>query len=735
MKFKKKLLLSLGVAGALTTAILTPAIIAACSKKPVETKPPQTEGVVDGGGIKEQTPSVENQQLTAKRQEYRQAYANYNAKLKELADLLRDYKQEKAKLKKDDTQGRAESDAKINGLKARVDSELKPLLQSYNTLYSEVKKLEKDTNSDVRTVRIFHTNDEHGRIKFDDGRNLYSGMLRTSEFLADKKHDLLLSAGDLIQGLPLSDSDKGLTISKIAKNAGYDSIAIGNHEFDYGLEHILDLDKKLTTVENNKSTPFISANIYYKDFAHQQDKPQNYDQSKVGKRVFKPYIIKELESGLKVAVFGITTPDTVFTSHPRNSVLVEFRDPLESSKEVIKEIKQQNPDVNFIIATTHLGTARSQAIWTSEYLAQNLGADLDLILDGHSHTYVEVNNKTNTEVYVTQTEAYTKWLGDVELEFNKKTGKITQISQVLRNLYQIEISTMFEPVDENSQNRQLVTELEKSFAVENSKPAFSSSHLLEHVTSVEIDQKPYWIGRIKPTGLGNFASNALAWSFMNEKPWETREGWEVATVDNLVGLTNGGGLRTDLLQGDLTVGDLLAVSPFGNRISVVRVKGSTLKKTLTHGLSKGREGAFSQWSTNVSYNVNAIKQFNKKTQLQEYVWNPVLDSFRVNNKEIDDNKFYYVATNDFILAGGDGYVMLDPTKKENTNVELAYEGTKYLDDLIKYGKHVTNSQNNLDETRFEKTIQQYFEENTRANQVVNIPQEAFTKDYKEPANS
>nr|WP_307909357.1 hypothetical protein [Mycoplasmopsis bovis] len=76
-----------------------------------------------------------------------------------------------------------------------------------------------------------HTNDEHGRLVFDDGKyNKYSGMQGLAEVLnKDFDRDLLLSAGDLIQGLPLSDSDKGLTISKVAKEMKYQAVAIGNH--------------------------------------------------------------------------------------------------------------------------------------------------------------------------------------------------------------------------------------------------------------------------------------------------------------------------------------------------------------------------------------------------------------------------------------------------------------------------------------------------------------------------
>ncbi|MBY7705040.1 metallophosphoesterase [Vibrio harveyi] len=90
------------------------------------------------------------------------------------------------------------------------------------------------SNSNQQLLKIVHTNDEHGRLKYDESKlNNYSGMQGLAEILNKNfDRDLLLSAGDLIQGLPLSDSDKGMTISKVAHKTKYDAVAIGNHEFD-----------------------------------------------------------------------------------------------------------------------------------------------------------------------------------------------------------------------------------------------------------------------------------------------------------------------------------------------------------------------------------------------------------------------------------------------------------------------------------------------------------------------
>ncbi|WGI36852.1 5'-nucleotidase C-terminal domain-containing protein [Mesomycoplasma lagogenitalium] len=592
--------------------------------------------------------------------------------------------------------------------------ELTPLVQEINYLFKKLKELEKD--SKVKTVKIFHTNDEHGRLKYDAGKyNLYSGMERTGKYLKNINRDLLISAGDMIQGLPLSDSDKGETISKIAKYTGYDSVTVGNHEFDYGLDHIRNLNEQTSKSEFGRTMPFISANIVWKDFKDVETKPDGYSQENVGKRVFKPWIIKELDNNLKVAIIGLTTPDTRYTSHPKNSELVDFVEPVDAAKKAIEELKVAHPEINFVIISSHLGTGRNTVEWTSEYLAKNVEG-VDLVIDGHSHTYVKIHDVEGTKVKVTQTEAYTKYLGDIDLTFDTETGTIVDVKQQLRDIYQITVATA-------DNNDLWIEELEKKFNEINKVIQFTSPGHFKHVESQIIGQTPYWIGRIKPTSLGVLASNALAWEFVKQKSWEAKSNWEAATLDNLVGLTNGGGLRTDLKEGQISRGDILGISPFGNRISAVRVKGDTLLEVIKHGASKGKSGAYGQWSSNVSFTINVEKE--EKDNQTNWVWKLDESSVKINDKAIDNNKYYYIVTNDFILAGGDGYKMLD-ISKANEKAELAYEGNEYIKTLIEYAKIYSKDSLTQEESQalYGHKLSDYLTGTLFNKQVVNIPQEA-----------
>lgn len=708
---KKKLLLPFCTIATFITGI--PLIVsAACSENTTQIAKNTQKITENSAQVKENSEKI--------REEYFSVVEKYS-------DTLNDFQAKIDKIRK--TNPKSDTD-EIAIIISEAQAKIDPLIDQANYLFKKLHELEKKENSKLKTVKIFHTNDEHGRLEYDDNKhNNYSGMDKTGQYLKKFNKDLLLSAGDLIQGLPLSDTDKGKTIAKIAKYIGYDSVAIGNHEFDYGIRHILDLAAEGNKDEFSRKMPFISANVYWRQPSEEElknlestderaIKPAEFKQ---GKRVFQPYIIKELENGLKVAVIGLTTPDTKITSHPKNSFWVEFTDPVPETQKVIKEIKEKDPSISFIIATTHLGVGRTEHKWTSDYLAEQTGNGLDLVIDGHSHTKIEIHKpKEDKKVWVTQTEAYAKWLADIDLVFDTETGEIVKIVQSLRDINQINIVT-------RDLSEHYIKKLHKVYDVENDVKVFNSPGVFEHVQSIEINKTPYWIGRVKPTSLGVMTADAIAWEYAKiskEQVQSTKN--EIATLDNSLGLINGGSLRTDLKSGEIKRGDVLGVSPFGNRIVTIKLKGDTLKKTLEYGLSMGKQGAFAQLSSNISYKVKVEKGNDPKTKIESWVWKPDTTSFKINNKPIDDNKFYYLSTNDYLSAGGDGYQMLNLGK--NRDIEKVYEGVQYIDSLIKYGQYLEKlTKDSSQKDLFAHTFQEYLSSDFTKNQQVDIPQEALTK--------
>ncbi|ACF07215.1 Trifunctional nucleotide phosphoesterase protein YfkN precursor [Metamycoplasma arthritidis] len=574
-------------------------------------------------------------------------------------------------------------------------SEVTEMTSKIKASYQELRVLE--LLSDKQTIRMFHTNDEHGRILADDGRyNNYSGMTGTAEFYKRRMAELILSAGDLIQGLPMNDSDKGWTISRMAQKMGYQAVAVGNHEFDFGLKHIKEIDKETSA----KGMPFLSSNIVWKQ-GHKIDGKDVSDQ-----HVFKPYIIKQLSNGMKVAVLGITTPDTQWTSHPNNSKDVNFQDPTEAAKRVVAEIKEKHKDVNLIMAITHLGVGRSNVKWNSDYVAQQV-PDIDLFIDGHSHTKVDVHKIANNPVnYNTQTEAYTKYVGDMNFVFSKKEGIIKSMQQKLWDINEIEIlnSGLHDTSSKLSpEYRELVEPLERKFEKIKNEELFTSAFSFKHVDTVNINGTPYWRGRVQPTNLGIFASDALAWRFTNSiKPERAGS----LSMDNVIGLMNGGGLRSDLEAKTITRGDMLSLAPFGNRIAAVGIKGKQLKAMFAHGVASVGSGAFGQYSHNVSMDIeyeDVEAENNPGKKVRKYTIKE--GTLKINGKEIQDDQEYFVVSNDYIFTGGDRYTML---KKGSEGVRDIYEGEDLIESLVAYGKYLNStSKDEIEKSPFAKVMEEY----------------------------
>lgn len=612
--------------------------------------------------------------LEEQKVQYKQAYATYDEKLVA-------YGKELSKLKKAIDKA-SDKEAKDAAKKTRNDfviekrAELKPLRQAMNEAFTKLQEMQKQLNPEVVITKIIHTNDEHGRLRYDDYKyNNYSGMEGVAQFMKNAVKGLLLSAGDMVQGLALNDSDKGVTITKIAKEAGYDAVAVGNHEFDYGLEHMLDIDKNVAT----KAMPFLSANIVWNNKAKEKD-----DSRQTGEFVFTPSLVKELPNGTKVGIIGITTPDTTYTSNPKSSELVTFLDPIQSAnKEAAKLTKQ---GVNFIIAITHLGVGRNKKEWDSEYFIEKV-SNIDLVLDGHSHTKVEIKKATASNTSLTQTEAYTKYISEIDIEFNTKTGEIVSTKQSLRPIEEIELIARDEevPVVEK-----LIKDLEKLFDEKNNVVVATNSVRLTHVDNikvVETDTKEFQRGRVQQTNLGVWAADGAAWKLVEWKP-HTSEGIQYS-ADNVVGLYNGGSLRQDLGTGEIKRKDMLNTEPYGNRLVVLEVTGAVLLEVMQHGAAKTNSGGFAQWSSNVKARIQAYDKDGQRA------YRLVDNSVMINDKALVADQKYYIATNDYLAIGGDQYAMLDYAKSPKSTLHA--EGDLLLDVITDYMKY-TNKENFTEST-------------------------------------
>jgi 5'-nucleotidase/UDP-sugar diphosphatase len=234
-------------------------------------------------------------------------------------------------------------------------------------------------------ITIAHTNDVHGHIAEDKNLKEF-GYAKIATLLKqwreENKNFLLLDAGDTFQGTVFVNQFKGESVVPILNHLGYNAMAAGNHEFDFGYEQLLKLRDML-------KHPVISANVFKQD----------------GKELLVPTYYAEI-GGKKFAFVGFVAEDTPILTHPDNVKGLTFKNPVEVAKVVVPKLKQE---VDHVIVISHVG------IEVDREIAKNVPG-IDLIVGGHSHTPLRTPEVVNG-TYIVQDWEYGKSLGRADLYY------------------------------------------------------------------------------------------------------------------------------------------------------------------------------------------------------------------------------------------------------------------------------------------------------------------------------
>jgi 2',3'-cyclic-nucleotide 2'-phosphodiesterase (5'-nucleotidase family) len=406
---------------------------------------------------------------------------------------------------------------------AQVDANKVPVVATEKLVVSE----------DVE-FKIMHVNDIHGRVEAAkyDGMGLARVSTLVKQVRAEDPNVILLDAGDAIHGTVFAALSDGESVVKIMNEMGYDAMTTGNHDYNYGLD-------RLENLQNTMNYPVVVANVTYKEN---------------GEKAFKPYIIKTLPNGVKVGIFGLATPETAYKTSPTNVEAVVFEDPIAAAKESVAALKAEG--VNYIVALAHLGND-PDSVYTSTKLATEVDG-IDLIVDGHSHT---VENVKINETLIVQAGFYDKNLGEVTINLGKD-GSITETAK----LYSKEFA--MENVEEDPAIKTLIEEINKND---------------EKITTVVVGESDTYLDgardnvRTGETNLGDMITEAML----------AKTGAEGV-------ITNGGGIRASIQKGTIVRGDVISVLPFGNYVIVKEVTGQDLKDALENGVQSypSARGAF-----------------------------------------------------------------------------------------------------------------------------------------------
>ena len=455
-------------------------------------------------------------------------------------------------------------------------------------------------------VVIVHTNDVHGAV---EGYAKVAAL--ADQYAAEGAYVLVLDAGDFSQGDTSVSLSEGATAIELMNMAGYDAVALGNHEFDYGFEA---LKKNMESAQ----FPVLAANVKYN-----------------GELAFDDAAVFTAPGGTKIGVFGLDTPETATKAHPGKIQGVTFAGGEEMyaiAQEMVDMLK--NEGCNYIICLGHLGIDDETAATANrsiDLLEKVTG--IDVFIDGHSHsTEEEIVEKTNADrkvgdTVVTTTGTKIENIGVVTIKDSTITTE-TVLSEEVEAPADSEIT---------ARANAIIAEIEADYGTVFAK------------TEITLNGEKAPGNRTEETNLGDLITDALVWG----------AGQQGETVD--AAITNGGGIRATIEAGDITKKDINTVLPFGNTLSIIKITGAELLEVLEASTFCTPEaiGGFPQVS-GIEFTLDTTKAYDQgeeypgTTYFAPKTINRVTIS-TVGGKAFDPAATYTIATNDFMASGGDTY--------------------------------------------------------------------------------
>jgi len=484
-------------------------------------------------------------------------------------------------------------------------------------------------------VVIIYTNDVHCAA---DGYSAVSAMKKEWQAAKGKNNVTLVDAGDAFQGEAIGTLSKGQYLVDIMNKTGYDVLAPGNHDFDYGVARLFELTAGLDAI--TVSSNFIDL--------------KNDD------TVFVPYTIMNY-GFMKIAYVGVTTPESFTKSTPAyfqdasGNYIYSFSEDLSGEKlyravqGAVDAAIEEGAD--YVIAIGHLGVEEQSVPWRSSDVIANT-AGINAFIDGHSHTVMEgqlVKNKDGKDTLLTQTGTKIENIGRMTVSAD---GSI-----------KTELVAVEDYTGRDEEVQAFIEDIESRYADD-------LAVLIGYTDFALITDDPETGERVirqRETNLGNLCADAIRYVLGNGSG---------GPAD--AAILNGGGIRAGIEAGDITMGDVIAVHPFNNAGCVVEATGQQIVDALEMAarFSPEENGGFLHVS-GMTYAIDPGIQSSVTTDDKEsYV---SIDGPRrvkdvtIGGEPIDLSKTYTLASHSYLLLnGGDGLnifmnnkVLVEPVMLDN----------------------------------------------------------------------
>jgi 5'-nucleotidase len=477
------------------------------------------------------------------------------------------------------------------------------------------------------TLTIVGTNDLHGRVERVAVLAGYVQILRRQRE-RDGGAVLLVDAGDMWQGTLESNLFEGATVTQAYAALRWDAATIGNHEFDFGpvgpsaIPRAAEDDPRgaLRARAREAGFPLLSANVLDAATGRRPDWPEI--QSRV--------VIEK--AGVRVAVIGVTTEATPGTTIAANFVGLQMA-PLVETIVAEAQAARDTDGATVVVVLAHAGgrcrefehPADATSCDGSQEIMQVARAlpagTVDAIVAGHTHAAVAhvVNG-----IPIVESWSNGRGLGRIDLRVSRETGRVVRSDVRPPRALCVRPEASLDACAPGTYEGETV-EIDRS--------------VLEGIAS-ELAQATEARARV----LGVRAETALANAYGEEAPLgnlvadlirESRPG-----VD--VGLINGGGVRTDLAAGPVTYGEIYEVFPFDNRLALVRMTGTELRRMFEANLRS--DGGFFFVS---GLRVEATCETGTRRRLRVRIT-------REDGRAVRDDEVLTVATSDFLTSTGSG---------------------------------------------------------------------------------
>ena len=473
---------------------------------------------------------------------------------------------------------------------------------------------------DGKTV-ILHSNDVHGAI------DLYAAMAALkADYEAQGAEVILADAGDYSQGTVYVSVNKGADAVTMMNATGYDVVTLGNHEFDYGYAQL---------AENMKAAKFqvLCADVLGAD----------------GKTIYDANTIIE-KGGVKIGFFGLETPEAQTKANPKLIQGLKFlagadgKELYNCAAAQVADLKAKGADL--VVCLAHLGVDESSEPYTSYDLAKNV-TGIDFIIDGHSHTVMTAG--PNGEAIQSTGTAFAN------------IGVIT-IDNATKKIVGNELKTIWH-TEKNADGKSVTV---VDYKTRDEKVAAAAKAIIDPidkaygekfaVSKVELNGAKAPNGnRDSETNLGDLITDAMLWKIRTQATISV-------PAENVVAITNGGGIRATVKAGDVTKKDINTVLPFGNTLAVVYVTGAELLEALEASTYCTPEsiGGFPQVA-GMQFTVATYETYDKNDESypnSTYYGPKTINRVTIgsiNGKDFDPEATYAVITNNFVAGGGDTY--------------------------------------------------------------------------------